>query len=365
MVDWSTKFKWQYDYAKASLADASRFADEWKDTIEALQKLQGTTGFTLAEAKALEKLRKQMKKIGKKEVSVADGILAAVKVGGNNAPNVPQEAKMRASALKFLAHTYLLNTSGKRTVWLHSSPKKFRHWPSVHMHNYSNTTGEVKEILNSSREQFNSRAKKHLKTASGRALNWVHKTNLVLGHAPSSQTKGKPSWAREAVRTWFADPSVTEGQLDGYISKLSLGFKEITATLNKGTMILTDYMGLRQASTADELSFLNAEAFTWASRGEGLDVVYVEKEFFGNDPGNILQGEANWARILIHELTHLCCGTADVKNGQARYAHYGIGPHAGYPGSQAITNADNWAFFAVYCGGGITDSQMKKALKII
>ena len=39
-------------------------------------------------------------------------------------------------------------------------------------------------------------------------------------------------------------------------------------------------------------------------------------------------------------------GTADVKPGP-RYSWYGIGPNsANFPSAKAITNADNWAFFA-------------------
>ena len=51
-------------------------------------------------------------------------------------------------------------------------------------------------------------------------------------------------------------------------------------------------------------------------------------------------GQKNWIRVLVHELTHLVCGTDDVNIGQARYAHYGIGPHAGFPGSAATRNAE-------------------------
>ncbi len=362
-ADWSIKFKWQYDYAKACLDDEDRFADEWEDLIEDLQDLQGKKGFKHGKAKALADLRKKVRKIGKKDVSMAEGILAAVKVGGNNAPSVPQEAKMRASALKFLAHTYLIEVVGGRTMWVHSSPKAFKHWPSVHMHNRSSTTLAVKDILNANDEQFSDTDKKNLINAAHRALYWAQKTSIVLAAAPSK--KGQTSASRSLVKKWFADASVTDKQLDDYIAKLEKGFKEIIATLNKGSMILTDYMGIRASTEATEVRFRNAEAFTWRNRGEGLDVIYIESAFFKDHPGNVLPPMTNWARILIHELTHLCAGTEDIVNGKARYAHYGIGPHAGYPGSQCIRNADNWAFFAADCGGGVTPQQAARALKII
>ena len=67
---------------------------------------------------------------------------------------------------------------------------------------------------------------------------------------------------------------------------------------------------------------------------------------------------------MLHELTHLVCGTTDVENGDSRYAWYGIGPHAGYPGAECVTNADNWAFFAADCAGVLTDGQRNSALRI-
>ena len=41
------------------------------------------------------------------------------------------------------------------------------------------------------------------------------------------------------------------------------------------------------------------------------------------------------------------------------------GPHAGFPGSAAIRNADSWAFFCADCAGVLTDGERNMALKII
>ena len=93
-----------------------------------------------------------------------------------------------------------------------------------------------------------------------------------------------------------------------------------------------------------------------------MDVVYVESAFFDDLAGNVLRGQANWTRILVHELSHLVCGTHDVNDGHVRYAWSGIGPHAGYPGTATIRNADNWAFFAADCAGALTVGQRETAL---
>jgi hypothetical protein len=95
-----------------------------------------------------------------------------------------------------------------------------------------------------------------------------------------------------------------------------------------------------------------------------MDVVYIESSFFKNG-GNVLAGQKNWTRIMVHELSHLVCGTTDVDNGNARYAWYGIGPHAGYPGSDCIRNAENWAFFAADCAGQLSDGERSQALTIV
>ena len=174
----------------------------------------------------------------------------------------------------------------------------------------------MKRLLNSKSEQFSADDKKNIANCAARSLAWVHKANMILGHSSGRSSSGRTSRARAIVKRWFADPATTDTELDAYIEKLSKGFKQITATLNRGSIILTDYMGLRGATAADELSFLNAEAFTFRNYNEGLDVVYIEKAFFKDSPGNVLGPEANWARILIHELTHLCCNTIDVVNGK-------------------------------------------------
>jgi hypothetical protein len=118
---------------------------------------------------------------------------------------------------------------------------------------------------------------------------------------------------------------------------------------------------LRKATSAEELKFFNSEAFTMRSRYEGMDVVYVESAFFGHDPGGVVHDLKNWTRIIVHELSHLVCGTIDV-NGD-RYAHSGIGPHAGFPASDAVRNADSWAFFAADCAGQLTDGNRLLALQ--
>lgn len=363
-MDWTLKFKWQYDFARSKLGGVGDFADDWAGTVASLQGLLGLGGFDNSKAQSLNALRNKITQVNGKRVSVDLGILAAVKSDAFGVASVPDDPKMRASVLKFLAHTYLVHTAGNRTLWLHSSPKVFLHWPSIHLNSWTSTADEVKALLKDNREHFSEEDKRNLAASAQHALAWCQKTSAVLSQA-SGKDASKNSAAMAVVKRWFADPSTTDDDLGKYVATLSQGFKAIIGTLNKGSLILTDWMPLRNATTEEELKFLNSEAFTFASHSEGLSVVYIEKSFFVNHPGNVLNGAKNWTRILVHELTHLVCGTTDVRKGQVRYAWYGIGPHAGYPGSDAIQNADNWAFFCADCAQVLTEAESAQARKII
>lgn len=59
MVDWTQKFKSEYDYAKAFLADSSQFNADWQDLIQKLYELMSVDGFDAARADSLSQLRKK------------------------------------------------------------------------------------------------------------------------------------------------------------------------------------------------------------------------------------------------------------------------------------------------------------------
>lgn len=371
MPDWSKKFKAEYDYARGWLRNADNFEEGWRPLVRRLNKLMAADGFDAGQAESLDALRKQVRKgdrklLGHARVTEDRGILGAVGAWSDNGTGpVENRAKMRAAALKLLRHVYLVNKSGNRRAWVISIPDAFRDWPSDDLNARAGTRQTARTLLASDDERFSAEQRKHLAASTREALAWCHKTGMVLAHASKGDGSRKTLAALEVVKRWFADPGVGARELDRYIATLSQGFKDIVGTLNRGSMILTDWVPIRNGTTQDEINFLNAEAFTFRSRAEGLDVVYIERAFFVDHPGNVLKGQKNWTRILIHELTHLVCGTIDVVNGRSRYAWYGIGPHAGYPGSQAVQNADNWAFFSADCGGALTDNERNAALKIV
>ena len=122
--------------------------------------------------------------------------------------------------------------------------------------------------------------------------------------------------AVDLVKRWFTDPATGIDDLRAYVERLSTGLKAIIVMLNKGHFVLTDWVPLRTAATQDDIGYLMSEAFTFASRGEGMDTVYIERSFFTDDTRGVVHGQKNCTRVLVYELTHLVCGTDDVNIGR-------------------------------------------------
>lgn len=370
MIDWDKKFKAEYSYARGWLLKQEAFFKDWQPLVKRLTAVMGETGFNAGNAAALDELRDMATK-GKDGTRVSEdrGLLEAVNAwadDGNAA--IDDKARMRAAALKLLRHTYMLSKSGNRVVWVVSLPKSLGDWPSDDLNARGTTRNTARALLASNDEIFSEEQKKNLAAATFHALAWCQKAVAQLAVAASlanGNGTATPGAALELVQRWFAESTTTANELKSYISTLQQGFKNIIAMLNKGRFVLTDWAPLRNASSADELAFVNSEAFTFPANAEGLDVVYVERSFFVDHPGNVLKGQRNWIRVLVHELSHLVCGTEDVMMGQARYAWYGIGPHTGFPGSAAIRNADSWAFFCADAAGALTDGERNMALKVV
>jgi len=368
MVDWSKTFKSEYDAARTTIGKESAYATKWQSLVRKLAKLMDAVGFDAGQESALGELRTAVTKgEGQNKISEDKGILQAAGAWTDGSTGViAPEAKKRAASLKFLRHTYLLNKFGNHKVWVFNLPTDFKDWPSRYLATNASTAGQVKLLLASGKEHFSDRDRARLGSSTQNAMAWCQKAGIILANAaPGGSTPNQHSAnARALVSRWFAEPGLLDATLNTSIATLTQGFKKIIATLNKGHFVVTDWVPFRGTTLADELDFLQSEAFTFRSFGEGMDVVYIESNFFTPN-ANVLGGQANWTRILVHELSHLVCGTEDVQNGQARYAWYGIGPHAGYPNSDCIKNAENWAFFAADCGGALSQSERNLALKII
>jgi hypothetical protein len=363
MVDWNRKFRSEYDAARDALGDAGSFAEAFQPLAARLAVLMGFDGFDVAREQALTQLR----------LGLSDGddgedalLLCAAGVDSRSgACELAPDARRRAAALKLLRHVYLQSRAGNRRVWIVALPDEFTRWPSQQLADDGGGAGRIRQLLRSRREHFSAEQRRALGAATQHGLAWCQRAGITLALAASrarANADGRVD-ARERVRRWFAEDGLPEARLDALVATLQRGFKDIVTALNRGRLVITDWVPFRAATGAEESDFLRTEAFAFRARGEGLDVVYVEGAFFGDIAGNVLRGQVNWTRILVHELSHLVCGTQDVYNGQSRYAWSGIGPHAGHPHADTIRNADNWAFFAADCAGALTASQREMALR--
>jgi hypothetical protein len=366
MVDWHRKFRREYDAARTALASGGGFERGWQALAERLAALMGLDGFDVGREESLGELRRRVADHAGEDKELLNA------AGGATEPDagaVDADAAKRAAALKLLRHVYLQNRAGNRRAWVVSLPVEFRDWPSRQLAASAGSSSQVRQLLASRREHFDEQQRTWLGIATQQGLAWCQKAGIVLaaagmpaGGAGASTLAGRAQ-ARAMVRRWFAEEAAPERAIDALVGTLARGFKDIVATLNRGHFVITDWVPFRGASTADESDFLASEAFTFRGGGEGMDVVYVEGAFFDEVAGSILRGPANWARILVHELSHLVCGTHDLTVGLPRYAWNGIGPHAGYAHGETIRNADNWAFFAADCGAALTPGQRETALR--
>ncbi len=364
MVDWTKKFKKEYEATKNAMANQSDYDKDWRQLIGELKALMTATGFDVAKENALNTLRDKVTGRANARVTEDEGILKAVGAWTTgDTGTIDIKAKKLAVALKMLRHIYLQNKFGGRSVWVVNIPDDFTDWPSRYMTTNASTVGAAKRLLASKNEHFSDQERRYIGASTQHALAWCQKAGIVLSNAASSDDSPARTKARAKVSRWFAESGLVDATLNNYIATLDQGFKKIIAMLNRGNFTVTDWVPFRGSTDTDERNFLASEAFTFASNGEGMDVVYIESAFFGGD--NVLSGQANWVRIIVHELSHLVCGTEDVNKGNTRYAWYGIGPHAGYPGSDCVKNAENWSFFAGDCADALSDSERTKALKII
>ena len=336
----TTPFSDAYDDVLDGITAPGYSADKpWLDYLQRARKLCGIDGFDVGEASVLDELRKTLAKASLKGTGEAASLLAFAgeKLSGTGAnPALGADLAERVGALKVLRHTYLLKRSGSHKVWCVGIPPSYTQWPTQAL---LGALPAAVTKLSDTTDRFSVDDRKHLSDASLTSLRWVHKAMMV-----SANMKSKKNF--EMVARWFADATSTDKDVLDTAAVLNAGLKMIAAKLKSGRLIYTDHVLARGTPEFD-----GVEAFVW---GDKLDVVYIENEFFGNY--NTLSGPTNWARIVIHELTHRELNTDDHA-----YEHQGMAPRK-IGQAKARTNADSWAWFCVDCGGALTNGQITTAL---
>lgn len=333
-------FEDAHEAARSALA-SNKFSTEkdWASVVSAAAKLVTVDGFDSARAGVTDDLRKKVKKAADNK-----GESKAFFEGAGATPgelgigwSMQEDFAKRLGTLKLLRHLYLLKKSGSHKVWLVSLPDSFTDWPHDAL---MGTADAAKPKLDDTSEKFTPQQRKHLSNASQEALKWVKKAMIVAG-----DPKKKANF--EMVARWFADASSTDASVVAAAGTLNDGLKKIASVLKSGGLIYTDSVGER--GTAENK---NTEAFVF--NDEKLDVVYIERQFFGS--GNTLTGLTNWARIVVHEVSHRVLKTTDIA-----YEHEGMAPRK-ISAAKSLINADNWAWFAADCAGALSKAQVTNAL---
>lgn len=325
-----------------------------------LQKLLGVSGFDDGNASALDALRKHVSNLSLiaafngKNAGEGTNLLATAGAYKDKTYQGSEGTALRVASLKLLRHTYFLSKTGAKSLWAISVPKTYTNWPSLEFKPLAGSEAKLRDRAERVREYFTASNKKDMHAGAQLALAWVQKTLIVLGNY--GKDKGASA---ELVARWFKTQSTTDANLTTIVADLTSGFKKIQAVLNGNRLIFTDYPPDR--GTDDEKY---TEAFVFnGSWKDDLKVVYIERGFFARG-GNVLSGKNNWARIIVHELSHSELGTEDYPKDNS-YGWQGINPaDAKFNGNKAITNAENWAYFAADCAAALSTSERNTALKM-
>ena len=320
-------------------------AGNWPSVIKSLKKLVSIEGFESSHSGATSDIRTLVAKGAKATMKASNTIFAGAGLTAmptNTSTLVPDSLAARVATLEMARRLHLLKKFGSHKVWVLSLPAAYADWPCVDL---KGTISAISAKLNDDTERFSAADKKNLSNATQEGLKWVHKAMIVCG-APKTKKH------MELLKRWFGDEDTTEATLLANASMLNAGWKKISKTMKSGHLILTDNPGDRGGGLEE------SEAYAW---GDKRDVIYIEAAFFDYGKTQMLQGLTHWTRILVHEMTHRDCNTADVPG---RYAWGGIKPTKGSFGNAlAITNADSWAWFAADCAGALTQANRDAALK--
>jgi len=343
----------------AAVQTPDKYASDWKAIAESLAKLVRADGFHYLQGGIPERVRGKV--AGAK--SLAKAFRAAAKAEGSLISKPSDNARSRALLLKTLAHLYFYETGGDRKLWILSTPSALTAHPIEFA---TDTDALVDQVLDASTEIFSDDQKRRIDAGVTTALRWIERAMIVAGDPTRPEHKA-------LLKRWFVP--ATHGNIDGAIAAfaptLRRGLLKIAIGLKVGDLILLDDPAQRGTGSDWE----NSEAYTFTRND--IRAVWVEPGFWGG--GNTLTGATNWARIIVHELSHNYCQTADHS-----YSWQGLLPResdvfrrvnnarvAVQPGFAAVRtltmdqcqdNADSWAFFCADAAGALTDRDRIAAL---
>lgn len=336
-----------------------KYSSDFKSIAEALPKLVRDDGYNYLQGAIPEQIRGKLAGA----TSQSKALRKAAKAEGSLVSSPSDNARGRALMLKTLSHLYFYESGGDRKMWILSLPASAVAHPIQYM---KSSDTEVDKELNRTTEIFTDDQKAQISGAVSTALRWIERAMIVAGDP--SRPEHRALLARWFVPGTHADP---DAAIATFAPTLRRGLLKIAIGLKVGDLIVLDDPAQRGTNSTWEQS----EAYTFPS-GD-IHAVWVEPGFWGG--GNTLTGVTNWARIIVHELTHNYCQTADHS-----YSWQGLLPRESdvfrrvnnarlvidpkFPAvrtltmDQCLTNADSWAFFCADAAGALTDRDRIAAL---
>jgi hypothetical protein len=352
-------YKDAHDLLVAGIGTADKYHADWKMISGDLAKLVVDAGFDPKGRGVPDLIRAKVVKGVTEAAALRDGANAPLGESGGGV----DASKKRVLALKTLRHLYYYESFGKQRIWILSLPASL---PAYPMEYSAGDQTLVDRLLNLSNEKFSASTMNDLSEAAQSGLAWIQKAMMVAGSPFDAEN-------RKLIRRWFV-PAGTANETNktaALAATLQQHLQKIAAGLKTGAIIVTDSPHERGSNSSLE----NSEAFVFTEKD--LMVVHVENGFFS--PQNTLSGKVNWARILVHELSHLYAKTKDHS-----YSWQGLVPRdadmlkrgndaavlaiPGFPAVRTLTfeeckeNADSWAFFIADCAGALSDRDRFQAL---
>jgi hypothetical protein len=340
----SSKFTDVYLQAMQVVKDQKFAEPDWETflgTTCGVKTLIGPKGFDASKAEAPEKIRTEIRAKQKHTNGLAVWALGGgpgqVIFDASQNPKSSGTWQQRAATLKMLRHLYRARKQGAQDVWIYSPPKA--HLKDV----FEECQGQEKAVKNSLDKDEEIFSKKEQQLMCD-ALALARKISADV----QIKVDGKTDGARKMVRRWFLDDSCDDTDMDDALSRLSAGFKKVTAACNANSLVFTDYVDWRK-----ERDKYFGAAFS-GGEGGGFPVIYLEGAF------TRLTGNSGklWlcAETIIHELTHLELSTKDHA-----YDSDGLMPHETIlPYAKTITNADSWGYFAIDMAGYLSKADLNK-----
>jgi hypothetical protein len=338
-------FSFDYKKVKETLENQS-FTGTLKDTMTSLQKMLEEDG---PNEKYYAKLRHMQTIAFRFKAKEIERILEAAGIAADSTTAPTEDQAKKVAAIKFLRHFHMVGARGSQKIWLYSTPKSYSHYPHKELMAVRTSIGNLKTKLNDLSEQFSSTVKSRLAEAMQLGLDWCSKAQVV-----ASTTESDTS-ALAKVKRWFGGSDISDEDLGKLPAKLLAGFKKITKSFNDCLVVITDMPSLRNDPNYD---LTEAQVLSISNKAEIPRTIYIEKALHENYDISVLHDmKKNWARVLVHEATHI-----DVRTEDKRYAFRGIAPGTKLSSADAAVNADSWAFFAADCGGALVQGDITRAL---